>query len=99
MRYEIRPIETVAQDPVLVEVLKMLNRGVVPQRVAQVLAWHLNNEMSFEQLAAKQVKHLGGSSTPYFSLAEIRTAMQLKDYVAKQLEDRANGTSAELPKL
>jgi hypothetical protein len=99
MRYELRPIETVAKDPVLIETLKLLNRGVVPQRVAQVLAWHLNNEMSFEQLAAKQVKHLGGTSTPYFSLAEIRAAMQLKDYVAKQLEEQTNGTSVALPKL
>jgi hypothetical protein len=99
MRYELRPIETVAKDPVLIETLKLLTQGVVPQRVAQVLAWHLNNEMSFEQLAAKQVKHLGGMSTPYFSLAEIRTAMQLKDYVAKQLEERANGANVVVPKL
>lgn len=99
MHYEIRPIETVAPRPEVIEVIKLLDKGAIPQRVAQVLTWHLNNEMSFEQLAAKQIEHLGGGSEPYFSLDEIRAAMQVKDYVAKQLEERAKGTSPVLPKL
>lgn len=100
LNYEIRPIETVAPKPEVAEVLRMLDRGVIPQRVAQVLAWHLNNEMSFEELAAKQIKPIVGPSYPYFSLAEIRAAMQVKEHVAKQLEERAKtGETPVLPKL
>lgn len=99
MPYELRPIETVASKPELIEALKMLNRGQMSQRVAQVLAWHLNNDMSFEQLAAKQIQHLGGGSEPYFNLVEIRAAMQAKEYIAKQLEERAKSDEPVLPKL
>jgi hypothetical protein len=99
MHYELRPIESVAPKAEVIEVLKLLDKGAVPQRVAQILAWHLNNEMSFEQLAAKQIEHLGGAPEPYFSLDEIRAAMQVKQYVAKTLEERAKGTSPVLPKL
>lgn len=99
MPYEIRPIETVTSKPEVIEALKLLNRGQMSQRVAQVLAWHLNNEMSFEELAAKQVKRLGGESEPYFTLAEIQAAMQADQYIAKQLEERAKSDAPVLPKL
>lgn len=101
MHYELRPIESLVKSKEAVEVLKLLNQGAIPQRVAQILAWHLNNEMSFEQLASKQIQHLDGSSYPYFNLDEIRAAMQVKDYVVKQLQEReaAGATTPVLPKL
>lgn len=101
MHYELRPIENVASKPEVIETLKLLNRGQMSQRVAQVLAWHLNNEMSFEELAAKQIKHLGGESEPYFTIAEIQAAVQAKQYIAKQLEEQRlkGGEAPVLPKL
>lgn len=99
MKYELRPLDSVASSEEVGELIKMLNRGTISQRVAQVLAWHLNNEMSFEQLAAKTVTRLGGSSYPYFSVDEIRAAMAAKDYIAKQIADRKANPEATTPKL
>ena len=73
--------------------------GKLTQRVAQVLAWHHQNEMSFEELAAKMIKPLTGPQVPYFHPEEIRAAMQAKAYIAKQLEEKAQGSSTALPKL
>jgi hypothetical protein len=99
MTYQIRAIDSVTKNKDLVEVLRLLNRGTMSQRVAQVLAWHLNNEMSFEELAAKRIEHLDGSSEPYFQLEEIRAAMAAKDYVAKQIAEREAAATTALPKL
>ena len=99
MKYELRPLDSVASSEEVGELVKMLNKGTISQRVAQVLAWHLNNEMSFEQLAAKTVTRLGGSSYPYFSVDEIRAAMAAKDYIAKQIADRKANPEATTPKL
>mgnify|MGYP005858532843 FL=1 len=51
IRYEIKPLETVTTKEGVRETLAMLAEGQVNQRVAQIVAWHLVNGMSFEELA------------------------------------------------
>ena len=48
-----------------------------------------------------EIEHLDGTSYPYFNVDEVRAAMQVKDYVVKQLQEReAAGTATPaLPKL
>lgn len=102
MKYEIRPLESVASDAEVGELISMLNAGTVSQRVAQVLAWHLNNEMSFQELAAKTIRRLDGTSYPYFNPVEIQAAMAAKDHIVRQIAEKAEkkATAAvELPKL
>lgn len=98
MKYEMRPLESIAAQPEIRELAIMLGNKQVNGRVAQIMAWHICNNMSWEELAAKQVKHLGGSSTPYFSTEEMQSAVRLNEYIVKQLEAR-EGESAALPKL
>jgi hypothetical protein len=62
----------------------MLGEGKLNQRVAQVAAWHLANNMSFEALAAKQVEHLGSPPEPYFSQHEVRAAMAVAGHAVAQ---------------
>ena len=64
MPYEIRPIDSVTDKPAVWELCRMLGRRI-SQRVAQAAAWHLNNNMSWDQLAAKQARHIGGGGSPY----------------------------------
>lgn len=99
MKYEMRTPESAGMKPEVREAIKLLVDGKITQRVAQVLAWHHQCEMSIEELAAKQIKPLNGSPYPYFDPQEIQAAMQVKAYIAKQLEERAKGTSVALPKL
>lgn len=75
IRYEIKPLETVTTKEGVRETLAMLAEGQVNQRVAQIVAWHLVNGMSFEELAAKRLQFANGTSQSYFSPAEIKAGM------------------------
>lgn len=77
IKYQIKPIEAYTSKPAVHELVRMLGRGEVPQRVAQVAAWHLNNDMSWEQLAAKELRFATGLRRPYFTPQEIQAAMQV----------------------
>ncbi len=86
--YEIRPLKSFTEKPGVAELLEMLASGRVNQRAAQVAAWHLNNEMSFQELAAKRIKHANGTAEPYFSPQELQAGMQLTAMAHKLAEKR-----------
>jgi hypothetical protein len=75
--YEIRPIESLSDDARVHTLLSVLASGQTSQRVAQAAAWHFANNMSWEQLATKERKHLNAPSEPYFSRQEIQAALAL----------------------
>jgi hypothetical protein len=75
--YEIKPIEAYTDKVPVHELCRLLGSGQVSQRAAQAAAWHLNNNMSWEQLAAKQVHFATGPSRPYFTTQEIQAAMRI----------------------
>jgi hypothetical protein len=75
--YQIVPIESFTDRPAVQELCRMLGEGKISQRVAQAAAWYLQNDMSWQQLATKQQRRAGGGTSPYFTLAEIRAAMQV----------------------
>lgn len=102
MEYEIRKLETVTTKPAVREVLEMFGRGEVNQRVAQVAAWHLNNDMSWEELAAKEIHRANGQRYPYFSRQEIAVAMAAVKHAQKlaaEKEPTITSPGENLPKL
>lgn len=72
--YELKPISAYTQKPGVADLCHMLGSGELNQRSAQAAAWHLNNGMSWEELANKRVEHLIGDDTPYFSRQELQVA-------------------------
>jgi hypothetical protein len=92
--YEIKPIEAYTTKPGVREVMTMLGNGVLDQRVAQVCAWHLNNDMNWEQLATKQLRFADGRRLPYFSSQEIRAAMQAVVVAGNIAQQRKNSPPA-----
>jgi len=88
MKYEIKPIEELTDKPEVREVCRMLGYGMLPQRAAQVAAWHLNSNMSWQQLAGKQLHYADGTRSPYFSQQEIRGGMQVVAAAAKLAKER-----------
>ncbi len=86
--YEIKPIESFSDKPAVAELCRMLGTGRVNQRAAQVAAWHLSNDMSFNELAAKRIKYANGSSRPYFMVQEIRAGMQITAMAVQLAEKR-----------
>lgn len=77
MHYEIRPLETVNDDPRLRVLMKAFGAGELDQRATQAATWHLANGMSWEELAAKEIKRANGTRQPYFSQQEMQAAMQM----------------------
>lgn len=75
--YKIIPIEEYTSNKSVHELLKLLGRGAVSQRVAQAAAWHLANNMSWEELASKQLRFLTGVRRPYFSRNELAAAVRV----------------------
>jgi len=93
-KYVIKPLETFSNDPALREMLKLHAENKIDQRVAQAAAWHIASKMSWEQLAAKQVKRIGQVPQPYFSPQELRAAVQLVSAAKTAAEKTAPAGSA-----
>ena len=102
-KYRIFPIEAVCANPVVSEICKALSVGTVDQRTAQAAAWHCTDEMSWEELSAKQIIRAFGARYAYFSRSEIQGAMQLvasceqivKDRQREEAEEAASASGSE----
>ncbi len=84
--YRLVPIESVSQDPPLHNLLAGLSEDRCSQRVAQAAAWHLANEMSWEQLAAVKIERLIGLSERYFSAKDLKEARDIVEQMAAAQE-------------
>ncbi len=86
--YEIRPIEQVTDKPAVHALCAMLGTGQVNQRAAQVAAWNLNCNMSWQELAAKRLRFANGTSRPYFLPTELRAGVQLAAMAVQKAEQK-----------
>ncbi|MCD4728840.1 MAG: hypothetical protein K8R46_14370, partial [Pirellulales bacterium] len=90
--YEIKPLESFTTKPGVRELCEMIGSGKLDQRAAQAAAWHLNGDMSWQELAAKRLRHANGMSQPYFSRNEIQVGMQLASVAVKTAKQRQQET-------
>ncbi len=79
--YEIRPMTAFTTDPRLQALMKILGSGQIDQRAAQAAAWYLSNNMSWSELAAKKLNHVG---QPYFTAGQLKDAMALVNQADQQ---------------
>lgn len=79
MKYEIRPISTFTDNRQAVEVCKMLGRREISQNVAQAAAWHLLDDMGWDELARKNRVALERVRyyEKYFSIQELGLAQRV----------------------
>ena len=75
--YRIGKVEEFSDDPVLEETLKMVASGQLDPQAGQAATWHLANKMSWQELAAKSIPHVGRPSTPYFSAETLARAQNI----------------------
>jgi len=92
--YEIKPIESLTDRADVKELCAMVGSGKLNQRAAQVAAWHLNNDMSWQELANKQLRHANGTRSPYFSPQEIQAGMQFAAVAKKRAEEKSKETES-----
>jgi len=91
--YEVKPLEECTNKPGVAEAIALLAEGKTNQKVAQAAVWHLANDLSWEQLAAKKVNRVGRADTPYYEAAELQAAVELTKHVEKLA--KANAKPAE----
>ncbi len=74
--YKIVPAAQHINRPAVIELLIAFGRGELNHGAAQAAVWHLNNDLSWDELAAKkQGTRRSTSRPPYFSQDEIKAAM------------------------
>ena len=93
--YEIMPIEQYSTDAVLQELIKAFGHGDLNQRAAQAATWHVANNLSWDELANKVIKHINRPSEPYFTKAEVQTAMLYVSECEKLAKERPVTSASE----
>ncbi len=86
MDYVLVPVDTYVEKPEVVELLRAYRTGQLNHQAAQAAAWHLNNDLSWEQLATEAISHVGRPDTPYFSLLELQAGMRFALAAQQQAE-------------
>ncbi len=91
MTYNIVPIESVAKDPRVVELCRMLSRGEIPTNVAQAAAWRLIDGLSWEKLASlDRVRSQYSGTIKYFNMQELQYANTLIVQIEKRVGSSEN---------
>jgi len=90
MKYQLVPLADFTSDPAVEEMLKLYLKGKISQSAAQAAAWHFCSGMSWEELAAKQLRRATGARQPYFSAAEIHAARQVATMARLAAEKRGS---------
>lgn len=96
IEYKLVPIESYAKDPAVTEVIKLMIAGKIDQHSAQAAAWHLQNGLSWQELATKVgAKHLNGTVDPYFTPAHLTRALAATKEAQKRAESAPASTLVE----
>jgi hypothetical protein len=96
--YTMKPIESFTSKGEVIEVVKMLSRGEIDQRSAQAAAWHLTDDMSWNELAGKiGKKHLDGRVEPYFTPSQLEMAVRITREAAHRSSELAKRSPAASP--
>jgi len=95
MNYKLVPAESYVKRPDVIEVLKIYGSGNAAHSVAQAAVWHLNNDMSWQELAAKpkSVRRFAPRE-PYFHPKVLQVAVKLAE-VAKERAEKSESSAGE----
>ncbi|MEX2186592.1 MAG: hypothetical protein WD875_07355 [Pirellulales bacterium] len=91
MPYELKPISAVSDKPEVSALLVRYGKGDVATKAAQAAAWHLENGMSWQELAGKNIEDPRGLKSPYFTKREIAQGMKLADGAVAFAKEHAAG--------
>ena len=96
MTYEIRPIESFTDKEEVKVLCQMLGEGEIPQRSAQAAAWHLSNDMSWQDLASEKIERANGAVQSYFNPREVQLGMQIVNEVKNRIEKQSSQPTESL---
>lgn len=95
--YTIIPLEEYTNNEQLREVIRLVGTGKLDSQSAQAAAWHLTDNMSWQELSNKAIKHISGPAEPYFSRAQLVNAQSIVAQAAANAKERASKEPAEAP--
>lgn len=95
--YKIIPLEEYTENEHLREVIRLVGTGKLDSQSAQAAAWHLTDNMSWQELSNKAIKHISGPPEPYFSRAQLVNAQSIVSQAAANAKERASKGPAEEP--
>lgn len=87
--YELKPISALSDKPEVSALVVRYGKGDISTQAAQAAAWHLQNGMSWKELAAKELVDARGLKTPYFSRKEIAEGMKLAEHAVSHAKEHA----------
>lgn len=77
--YELRPLESFTDNSAVRELLETYGRGDVREEVAQIAAWHLASDMSWETMAGMTKLRSYGKVENVFNADALKAAKKLVD--------------------
>lgn len=95
--YVIQPIENYVGRPAVIELVKGFGAGQIPHGAAQAAVWHLNNDVSWQELARKRAPRRSalGPKPPYFSPQQLHLAVRAaQEAVRRSKVDSSQSASA-----
>jgi len=95
--YQVQSIDRVTAKAEVHELCRMLGRGDLDQLTTQAAVWHLNNDMSWKELAAKRLQsETLGWTAPLFTSRQIADAKKAVEHVQESLKDKKEPTSSSV---
>jgi hypothetical protein len=92
----VRADEYLEDRPQVVELLKAFGNGGLDHQAVQAAAWHLNNDMSWDELKAQlQGTKRSHNRPPYFTAAELRAGMAYANSATTLAEQNADKYAQE----
>jgi hypothetical protein len=98
--YKPIPIDSYAKDPAVAYVLKLMLSGQIDQHSAQAAAWHIQNGLSWDELAKKVgYKHRNGRKDPYFQSAHLERALRATQFAQDMVEKEGKDGASSIGEL
>jgi hypothetical protein len=90
------PIENFTRNPQVIELCRMLGSGKLDQMSAQAAAWHLTDNLSWQQLVQKiGATHLNGTSERYFHPNQVAMGMRYVQIAQQRAKLRSEAQGKE----
>jgi len=90
MKYELRRLEERVKSRALRQLLAGYNPQRIDRKIMQAAAWHLANNMSWQELANKKVGSVGLRPRRFIALPQLKVAMQLVEAAEKNTKADKN---------
>lgn len=94
--YRIERVEKLNSKPEVRELLALFGQGACSQKTAQIAAWHLANDMSWEQLARLKHKLANGSTRPRFTPADLQLAQRVVGQLPSKKRSKPSVSTGDL---